>query len=431
MSVGDILKSKNIVRAQKQRLTKFRKNTDGNTSLMFAGSLSVLLLTITAAVDITSTLSTKSKMQDALDTAVLTAAVHAEESNFVEFGEKAFAVNLADNNLKNTRLTFEKRQNGDSSELIGVVKSSSPLIFSNFTDKTGYDISVRSVVKMNTTEVSAPSDAAPTCIAALDKKANPGMTINSGATIDASGCEIHVHSETNSAMSVNAGINIDVVKTCVAGPKITDNSNGQIGDLELNCGVTPDPFLDKIPEPSDVSCDYNWGNYDNAPGNQITMEPGVYCGWHNFNNSNIAINFEPGLYVIKNGGWNVNGGNWSGQGVTFYMYDTSNLNFNSNVNASFTAPSSGDYEGIFLTEKPGLPTRSYNLNSNSNFNFEGAVYLPSKRLTVNSGGNLVVRKTQIVANTIMLNGTMGIDSSAIPSTDVTTQESVKTPYLAE
>ena len=93
------------------------------------------------------------------------------------------------------------------------------------------------------------------------------------------------------------------------------------------------------------------------------MQPGVYCGWHNFNNSSADVEFSPGLYVIRNGGWNVNGGNWSGDGVTFYMYDSSIVNFNSNVRADLTAPTTGDYKDIILTERPGISYRNFNLNS--------------------------------------------------------------------
>ena len=305
-------------------------------------------------------------------------------------------------------------------EVIGTASGSMPLFFSGVLKKSAMDISVRSVVKV------IDESPAPACIMALNKSARPGVIINSGATLIAPGCELHVHSETSSAMSVNSGINIDLAKTCVAGSRVTDNSNGAIGLLETDCEVAPDPYAGKIPAPASISCDFSNGNYDNPPGGAISLQPGVYCGWHNFNNSNVNVELAPGLYVIRNGGWNVNGGNWSGEGVTFYYHDTSIVNFNSSVNADFSAPTSGDYEDIFMTERAGLSKRDYNMNSASNFSFDGAVYLPSKRLTMNSGSTLHIQRMTLVADRITLNGAIGIESEGSTSSSTTVEL-----YLAE
>lgn len=414
-----MLNFKKTLKCQKANLTRLRTDTDGNASLMFAVSLSALLLGIAVAIDLSSTFSIKSKMQDSLDAAVLTAAINAGEDDYGSFGQNAYEINLSESRLENSAVRFEKQKTGNRDEVVGTATASLPLFFSGILKKSALDITVRSVANVSTPSVSP-------CIIALSRTGTPGIILNSNATITAPECEMHVHSESNNAFNANSNINIDLSKTCVAGSGVTDNSNGAIGILETNCAVSADPFAGTIPEPSSNSCNFTNGNYDNPPGGVITLQPGVYCGWHNFNNSSIPVEFMPGTYVIRNGGWNVNGGNWSGVGVTFYMYDSSLLNFNSNVNANFSAPTSGDYKGIFLTERPGLSGRDYNLNSGSNFNFDGAIYLPSKRVTMNSGSALIMRQTQLVADRIIFNGSLGIASNQTPSNTASLD-----PYLTK
>lgn len=419
----------------------YRKKTEGSTSMMFAASLSALLMGIAATIDVSTSLAAKSKMQTALDSAVLSAAINADADNFIAFAEEAYHANLSVEGISNTTLTFTKETNATAQTVTGTVRAKTPLLFSEVFNKDGLDVSLSSVAKVDISTVAdVPTGEGPTCVMSLSTNDWHALTINSGAKLNAPGCEVHVHSEKSSAMAVNGGIDVDVHRTCVAGSGITDNSQGQIGRVDLNCDVRPDPYAGLVPEPTDVSCDYSHGNYDSAPGNKLVMQPGTYCGWHNFNNSNIDVEFAPGLYVIRNGGWNVNGGNWSGQGVTFYLYDNSNLQFNSNVKADFSAPTTGDYKDVFLTERPSLNSiRNYTMNSNSGFNFDGAVYLPRSNFTMNSGGDLVIRRMQFVANRVMLNGSIGFDVENLPpyipadggTVTTSTVEMKTTPYLAK
>jgi len=400
-------------------LADFRKETEGSTSMLFSTSLATLLLGIAATIDVTTSLSTKAKMQNALDSAVLSAAANASEEDFVAYAEQAYLANSEASGIKNTKLTFtQEAPTPTGFTYTGTVTGNTPLLFSSVFNEDGLPVSISSVAKVDLaepTEAETGTSEAPTCIMALSETAYSGLTLNSGATLTAPGCEMHVHSTRNRAMTANSGINIDLSKICVAGSGLTDNSRGQVGDVELNCDVRPDPYVDLVPVPTDVSCDYNNGNYDRPnSGDKIVMNPGVYCGNHNFNRSDIDVEFRPGLYVLRNGNWNVNGGNWYGEEVTFYMYDSTNLQFNSNVNANFTAPASGDYKNVFLTERPTNSSRNYAINPGS-FNFDGAVYLPNTKLTMNSGGDLQIRKMQLIADEILINGAViAFDTNGIP-----------------
>ena len=110
-------------------------------------------------------------------------------------------------------------------------------------------------------------------------------------------------------------------------------------------------------------------------------------------------------YVLKGGSWNVNGGEWSGDNVSFYFADSnSKIQFNSGVLATLTPPNSGPYEGVFITEAPGLNNSQFIINDSRGFDFEGIVYLPSREITLNSGATVRSRDLQLVARSFIVNG---------------------------
>ena len=381
---------------------------------MFALFISVILLGTGAAIDISATISARTKMQDALDSAVLNAALNADQHNYASYGQETYVNNLSDNQLEASVVNFTK-ENG---KMVGTANASRPAFFSGILPQSVLDISVRSVANVS-------ANSSNPCIIALSETATPGITLNGGTTIEGDGCEMHAHSQSRNVLLANAGINITLNKTCLAGDRLVDNSNGGIGNLETNCAVAPDPYDDVIPEPASTVCDFTHGNYNSA---RLTLRPGVYCGWHNFNNSNAQVEFEPGLYVIRNGGWNVNGGEWTGDEVTFYFYNNnSKIQFNSGVAANMSAPISGDYKNIFITERPNLSGGSFIINDNEGFNFEGVVHLPSRRIVMNGGSSIVARKMKLIGDTISFNNSF---LSLEADTDDTT-EAVVNLYLSE
>ena len=203
-----------------------------------------------------------------------------------------------------------------------------------------------------------------------------------------------------------------------------DNSNGEAGDIEINCDAASDPFAGTIPEPTSINCDYTGAVYG---AGEVTLSPGVYCGWYNFNDRDTVVTFEPGVYILRNGGWNIDGGQWIGKGVSFYFYDNTRLQFNRGVRARMSAPTTGDYAGIYMTERKGLSAGQLVINDNEGFNFEGILYLPSKDFIMNGGATVEARTMSIVARTISFNGahvSIAVDENATSGT-------VIGPYLSE
>ena len=394
-------------------IREFLKDTSGNIAVMFSVTVIFIIFAVAVVVDLSIALSAKNKMQNTLDNATLFAALNSEVSNYSELGQEFFELSATAQKLDVTQVSFEKQDDS----MIGTASGDLTLFFGGVLPKDVLNIQAKSIAK-----VSAPSSQP--CIIALSETASPGIRINEGTTIEASGCTMHTHAQNGNSLTANSNIDINLDNICVAGSTVLDNSNGAIGPIETNCDAASDPFAGTIAEPSSSSCDFTGGNFG---AGAVTLRPGVYCGFYNFNDANIDVTFEPGVYVIRSGAWNINGGRWSGDGVSFYFYDNTRLQFNSGVRATFTAPTTGDYAGVFITEREGLNRGQFIINDTEGFNFDGIVYLPSKDLVMNGGATVDARKMTIVSRTIEFNSSRLIVEVDETSTDGT----VIGPYLSD
>lgn len=379
-------------------LHRFFRDEQGNFALTAALSSLVMLITVGASVDISLMHTKKAKMQSLIDHATLSAALAMNSENtsdseiayYKQMGEKAFTFDGHFDPSNIQSLTFVA--SNDGIEVTGSVTLDHFLFFGGILGSAHKEISAKSVVN-----VAAPEAAGNGCIIILENNSR-GLLLNSGANIEAPDCEVSIHSMGNPAFISNNNVNLDVKKLCVAGSRFINNG-GQLNNLETECEVMENPFEGAFSKP-DLTCDYNNGNYNDSI---ITLDPGVYCGWHNFNNGNAQVTFNPGTYVLRNGGWNVNGGDWEAVGVTFYFADRSRIQFNSGVSANITAPTSGDYRGVAFFEPDGLSNSDFTLDDSRGLDVSGLIYLPSRNVTFNSGSNLTARDMSFIVNRLTVN----------------------------
>ncbi len=264
------------------------------------------------------------------------------------------------------------------------------------------------------------------CVLLKGEDEKQAFVANSGAKILAPQCEIHVKSEAKPAAIFNADAHLLVAKTCVEGNTVITNG-GPVPSLETGCDTVKDPYAKKIWELRKAiyrknlhKCDYE--NYQPKDGkNIIRMEPGVYCGWTNFN-ANRGVILKPGVYVIRDGGWNVNSGvKFIGKGVTFYFHDSSIIQFNANVKVLLQAPKSGYFKGILMYEKRDLEPSNIAINGDGVLPtiLEGLIYLPSRNAMFNSDNVKGPNRAGMVFNTLIMNETFWLikplSDSKLPS----------------
>lgn len=393
-------------------MRKFLKNKDGAILPNFAISISLILVSVGVAIDMNSTHKEYANLQYAVDTATLAASRVQGREAALSVANEVFNANFFSNSLQNLSANFTI----NSDEVIGVSGGDVPLSFARFLGRDKNPISVSSRVLFNM------PDGDP-CILTLSQT-RTGLRFNSGSQIITPNCETHTHSLSNPATTIESGTILNTRRLCIAGDRIINN-RGNDPKIQTSCRPDPDPYAGVFPVPSDLSCDFNNQNHN---GPTVNLTPGVYCGHSNFNNSNANVTFAPGLYVIRNGGWNVNGGDWKGDGVTFYFADSSRIQFNSAVRANLSAPTSGPYANVFMTEAPGLPISPFILNDSRGFDAQGIVYLPSRDLTFNSGSQVRSLNMNLVTNTLIVNnGVLALESV----TAGTTETVLINPYLAD
>ncbi|GAA0544638.1 hypothetical protein FHS83_000535 [Rhizomicrobium palustre] len=356
----------------------------GNVAVIYALSLVPAMVAAGAAVDFISALNAKTELQNAIDAATLAGAA---ASNNASAAANVFAAEPKSSFAAISAPVFST--NGDGS-FTGKVTAT---VATNFLPMAG--IKSMSVSASATAKMGASTSV---CVLILNKNNSQTLLMNSGADIEASQCEVDVASTASPAAIFNGGSTLNTKKTCIASSSILDNG-GTHPNLSTKCAVQPDPFAGKLPVPSTSAPDCNGGNYNGGP---VVLSPGVYCGWYNFNNA-PSVSFQPGVYVIKGGGWNVNGGTWSGTGVTFYFADSSKIQFNSGVSASLSAPSSGSYAGILMYEAPGLSSSQFLFDDSKGHNLDGLIYLPSRQLVMNSGATVSSDHVTVVVDSLIVN----------------------------
>jgi Flp pilus assembly protein TadG len=365
-------------------LAQFYRHSKGNIAWVYALAMVPLTLAAGAGIDFVTAIDAKTALQNAIDSAVLAGASAGNSTS-------AAATVFASEPLSKFGVTGSPvfTVNSDSS-FTGKVTATVPVSFLSLAGIKTLTVQVSATAKVGGTSTA--------CILVLDKTASQALLMNNGADIEAPKCEVHVASTGYPAAVFNAQTTISSAKTCIAGTSILDN-NGTHPNLVKGCNVAADPFAGTLPTPSTSSCTYSNGNYN---GGSYTMSPGVYCGWFNFNGNN-NLTFSPGVYVIKGGGWNVNGGTWTGDGVTFYFADTSKIQFNSGVKATLSAPASGTYAGILMYEAGGLPLSQFVLDDSKGHVLNGLIYLPSRQMTLNSGANVTTDQVSVVVDTLIVN----------------------------
>lgn len=354
-----------------------------------------IILIVGFMIDFRRGVSLKQQLQAHLDMVMLTAA-HADESEVKARAEAFFAASMGKLSRHGPELEVEILTTEEGLKYRGVLRADLPLTLSAISGRDSWSLEAVSVVPRN---FSTSSDG---CIYVLDETDYQAFLVNSGADVVAPNCDVHIHSTRDDAAVFNAGIDLDFHEICFAGQRALNNG-GELGNLRLGCSPKDDPYQNKIPTPTSLTCEASLQNL-NFNGGDVVLDPGVYCGWTNFNSA-PNVTFNPGVYVIRDGGWNVNGGTWAGDGVTFYFHDQSKIQFNSGVAADLKPPASGDYANVIMFENEALEESHFVLDDSNGFNISGIVHLPSRNAIYNSGSNIEARKLTLVFNTLILDET--------------------------
>ena len=269
-----------------------------------------------------------------------------------------------------------------------------------FIGATAYNLRHSAVTPDELGAASAPIVTADTpCVSVLSPATN-ALVVNSGAQVHATGCILAVKSQATPAAVFNSGTTLDAARICVASDQVTQNARN-LSTLNLNCPVAV-PDTASLAAPANEPCNDQPKALD---GVDVHLQPGTYCGGLAFNNASSHVTFSPGVYVLKGGDWTVDGGTWSGMGVTFYFADASKIQFNSGVAVDLRAPLAGPYRNLLMFEAPGLPASPFIFNDSRLMRLDGVVWLPSRDMVFNSGSRLDSHGLMLGVHSLVLDQT--------------------------
>lgn len=261
------------------------------------------------------------------------------------------------------------------------------------------------------------------CIYVLDPNTSSAVTFN-GGTVTATNCGMQVDSTQNPAVMIDSGVTIslkDVDMVTTSSPGYTNNG-GTINVTPQNKQPSISDPLASLAVPSTTPCGtstsspYSGSANNISVGSAVTLNPGVYCGGINFNSGTYTVTMNPGTYVFT-AAVNVNGSvTLKGTGGVTMYFSSGTLQLNSSAIADLVAPTTGTYAGILYFQSR-TNSSGVDLDSATSSVFQGVIYAPDAKLTMNSNSTTAAYTMLVVDDLIFDSGsnfTMNANYSSLP-----------------
>lgn len=374
----------------------------GQTLIMVAAMLPVLLGVTGLAVDVGMLYHHKRRMQTAADAGALAGAHEMWRSRLTKIVPSG---------------RTESGTNGFSHGGSTVVNVYHPPISGYYIGNTRYvEVQIQqpsptyfmSIFGFNDVDINARAVAGAGangqhCIYALDPSMPSAFRADSSSILDAN-CGVMVNSTSSSAMHLTSSANVTASVVNVHGDYVQESSSVVTPTPNTYVDTEADP-LSYLQPPTYSGCNHT--NWERDSGTH-TLNPGVYCNGIRLKNDARA-NLNPGEYIILGGGITLESNAWIvGTDVFFYLTGSSTypykpLDFQSSAQVRLKAPTTGPYAGIlFFQDRTMASYHENRLASSVNSFIEGAVYLPTQVLVLESSTTLDAAYTIIVARNIRM-----------------------------
>lgn len=257
--------------------------------------------------------------------------------------------------------------------------------------------------------------AAQNCILALDPDVSDALIVQSGGHVFANDCNVAVNSNSNQALCVTSSQQGSLTATSVSVTGLVDTGCGGTitGTLSTRQPAAADPLssvqltLADTLSNSLASC--KGGVYDENLSKYVataTINPsvgagavGAYCGGLNIAKSGATLTLNPGIYVIRGGGFNVSAGaSVQGNGVAIINLNPppptspgkfSPINIAGDGTVNLTAMTTGTLAGIvfYTPRNQGDPGKVQlnTIHSSATAVIGGTMYFPDQELHIGSG----------------------------------------------
>jgi hypothetical protein len=231
-------------------------------------------------------------------------------------------------------------------------------------------------------------------------------------------CGASIQSSGTTALNVLSGATLNTAYIDIVGNR---SATGTVSP-EPMVEVSPigDPLANLPAPPPPGAC--NFVNYTYRGNQDLTLNPGVYCGGITIG-LKPTVTFNPGLYYLVGGGLQSGAGysSFIGSGVTFYntyspTYPYGPVLIGENGPLfQLSAPTTGPYKGILFFQDRNATgaTSVFGGGSAAQIRMAGTLYFKTTGVTFNGGSSTTgAVYTYIVANNVTFNGLTRINFQA-------------------
>ncbi|MDA7946775.1 MAG: pilus assembly protein TadG-related protein [Hyphomicrobiaceae bacterium] len=383
----------NWARGLGRMIRHFARNRCGGTAITFSLLLPVLVLGVGGAIDYASLSIQKEKLQAASDAAAIAAARELHLANADASRLQPIAESVVKANLGKTSSGVNVRTSSNIEPLSVTVDLSQPY--------SGYFTQQFASVDLRAHSVARVSGGTPVCVIGLDRSASATVSLDSNAELKAESCAVYSNSKSSTGLNSTSNAVLAAGLICSAGGKKGSGSNFKPEPL-TDCPPVDDPLSDRPAPPIGSCMKKNLEVIDKT----TTLQPGVYCGGLRID-GNSRVRFAPGIYVIKDGIFNVDSNSViEGENVGFYMVGRkATFRFASNAKVTLSAPETGPMAGLLFYEARGsADLRRHEILSNFARVMVGTIYLPHGRLIVDADNEVADQSayTAIIARRVEL-----------------------------
>lgn len=422
----------------------FRKSEGGQTLVISALCLSLLLGFVAFAVDVGLLWRDKRTMQTAADAGAVNGAAEIPAADWEEGANAGAALNGMTNGVNGATVTVNRpplsgAYEGNKNYVEVIVSHSEKTAFMRLFGFPSMTVSARAVA------YNTPSQD---CVITLGTSPSPPGAAGAGIATSGSG-SLNV---TTCGIADDAFDGTDSAVDLSGGSTITAKSLSTVGtvasaDLSHITVTNPSTVTTGIPHVNDplqgtVTPPTNPGSCTALTVNSSTtigpLADGTIC-YNSLTISGGTVTLRPGVYYI-NGNLTVQGSSivnctasCASSGVTFYITCNGTCASNNgvmnvqggNVQLNLTAPTSGDYTGMLFYQNPNDPeTATFGGGSAGSMN--GILYFPGAGLTM-TGGSGATFNIDLITQWLNITG----PSTISPYKPLDVPSPIPDPVLAE
>lgn len=379
-------------------LKRFAKDRRGNIALIFAIGLPAIVISAMGAVDLTSVINDRTKMQAVADFSALNAAKQLTLDNTQATATRAKSE--AETELANVEtrwsLTIDAKVINDGKAVQVTVKGHRPSYFHDLLPKGGWTAGASATAEIE--------GLTPLCV--LGSGANTGglLGLGLGATpnvielkntahISADSCLV----QSNNAIKVANSATIQAQAVQAVG-----DASGSISPEPMTGAASiADPFASLNTSVPSLCTDLNV----KLTAGTTTLQPGVHCGVISVLN-NATLKLAPGEhYFFASTLTLANNSTLKGNDVVLIFDTLSLFAFTDQSDIELEGRKTGKFAGFVIATTPGN-TKVFTISTTAAHKLLGVVYIPNGLLSVTGNSQVAENSswTVVVAKTINVTG---------------------------